>query len=131
MIKTIPLIGDEEVRELSWNHDGSLLASASSKLQIWDRNGELKHAAKADNLLEELLPIQSTIKIRPSAWRIKEVANPKGQRPEIYQPGLPGPGRMGPQDQGLKARHILLDLLTISEWQDCLFRSFLVESVFA
>jgi WD40 repeat protein len=51
LIKTITLIGDKEVRELSWNHDGSLLASASSKLQIWDRNGELQHAAKSNDLL--------------------------------------------------------------------------------
>jgi len=49
--KSIILQGESEVRNLSWNHDGSLLASASEKLRIWNREGELKFAGKSPDLL--------------------------------------------------------------------------------
>ncbi len=32
-----------EYRDLQWNHDGTLLATASDKLRIWSKNGELKY----------------------------------------------------------------------------------------
>lgn len=51
LIRSIPLPGDAEVRDVSWNHDGTRLASASSKLQVWSQEGELLHASETPDLL--------------------------------------------------------------------------------
>lgn len=51
LIRSIPLHGDAEVRDVSWNHDGTRLATASSKLQVWSQEGALLHAAEAPDLL--------------------------------------------------------------------------------
>jgi len=51
LLKSITLEGDAEVRNVAWNRDGTRLASASSKLQIWKQNGELEFEAKSPDLL--------------------------------------------------------------------------------
>jgi len=51
LLKSINLDGDTQIRDLSWNRDGTRLASASSKLGIWKRDGELEFEAKSPDLL--------------------------------------------------------------------------------
>lgn len=51
LLKSIPLEGDTQLRNLAWNHDGSRLASASSRLRIWTRDGELESDAPSPDLL--------------------------------------------------------------------------------
>lgn len=51
LIKSITLKGDTQIRNVSWKRDGSRLASASSKLGIWKRDGELEFEAKSPDLL--------------------------------------------------------------------------------
>ena len=51
LMKSITLKGDAEVRNVAWNREGSRLASASMKLQIWNQEGELEFAAEAPDLL--------------------------------------------------------------------------------
>ena len=51
LMKSITLKGDAEIRNVEWNREGSRLASASSKLQIWNQEGELEFAAEAPDLL--------------------------------------------------------------------------------
>ncbi len=41
-------IGKAEYRNLSWNHDGTLLASAGDQLRIWSKDGELLHSGASD-----------------------------------------------------------------------------------
>ena len=43
--------GGAEVRNVSWNANGSALASASDKLRIWSESGELKQQADSPELL--------------------------------------------------------------------------------
>ncbi|MCA9260047.1 MAG: WD40 repeat domain-containing protein, partial [Planctomycetales bacterium] len=47
LLKHIALSGDTQVRDLSWNSDGGRLASASGKLRIWTKTGELDVEAEA------------------------------------------------------------------------------------
>ena len=51
LLKSITLKGDTQIRNVSWNHDGSRLASASGKLRIWKKDGTLESEAKAPDLL--------------------------------------------------------------------------------
>jgi len=51
LMKSITLKGDTQLRNVSWNRDGSRLASASRKLGIWKRDGELEFEAKSPDLL--------------------------------------------------------------------------------
>lgn len=51
LLKSITIKGGAEIRNISWNSDGSLLASASDKLRIWTKDGELKHEGDSPDLL--------------------------------------------------------------------------------
>jgi len=51
LLKSVTIQGGAEIRNLSWNRDGTLLASASDKLRIWTRDGELKHESSSPDLL--------------------------------------------------------------------------------
>ena len=51
LLKTVKIEEGAAVRSLSWNHDGSLLASASDALRIWSKDGELKRVGKSPDLL--------------------------------------------------------------------------------
>jgi WD40 repeat protein len=47
LLKSVP--GSKaEYRNISWNHDGSKLATASDVLRIWSENGDLLHVGPAD-----------------------------------------------------------------------------------
>lgn len=50
-MKTIAIDEGSEIRNVSWNHEGTLLASASDKLRIWTKAGELKHEGDSPDLL--------------------------------------------------------------------------------
>ena len=41
----------EEIRNLRWNHDGSLLATASDALRIWQKDGKLLHTGTCGEVL--------------------------------------------------------------------------------
>lgn len=41
----------EEIRNLRWNHDGSLLATASDALRIWQKDGRLLHTGTCGEVL--------------------------------------------------------------------------------
>lgn len=49
--KAIPINGGAEFRSISWNRDGTLLASASDKLRVWTETGELVHEGDSPDLL--------------------------------------------------------------------------------
>jgi len=51
LLKSITLEGDTQIRNLSWNRGGTRLVSASSKLAIWTRDGELEYEAQSPDLL--------------------------------------------------------------------------------
>jgi WD40 repeat protein len=51
LMKSIPLTGGAEIRNVSWNKDGSQLAIASDQLRIFDKAGNLLHQAKTPDLL--------------------------------------------------------------------------------
>ena len=51
LLKSVKIPGGAEIRNLSWNRDGSLLATASDKLRIWSNEGELKHEGDSPDLL--------------------------------------------------------------------------------
>ena len=51
LMKTVLIDGGSEIRNISWNPAGTLLASASEKLRIWTKVGELKHAGDSPDLL--------------------------------------------------------------------------------
>ncbi|MDA0813998.1 MAG: WD40 repeat domain-containing protein [Verrucomicrobia bacterium] len=51
LLKSVTIQGGAEIRNISWNHDGSLLASASEKLRIWTKDGRLKHESESPDLL--------------------------------------------------------------------------------
>ena len=51
LIKTISVDGGAEFRNVSWNHKGTLLASASDKLRIWTQAGALKDEGDSPDLL--------------------------------------------------------------------------------
>ncbi|MDA0752050.1 MAG: WD40 repeat domain-containing protein [Verrucomicrobia bacterium] len=51
LLKSITLEGDAEIRNVRWNRDGTRLATASSKLQIRNREGALEFEAKSPDLL--------------------------------------------------------------------------------
>ena len=51
LMKTIVTDEGSEIRNISWNRDGTLLASASDKLRIWTKAGELKHEGDSPDLL--------------------------------------------------------------------------------
>lgn len=51
LLKSITLAGDTQIRSVSWNRDGSRLASASSKLRTWKRDGTLEFEAESSDLL--------------------------------------------------------------------------------
>jgi len=40
-----------EIRNLKWNSDGSMLATASDALRIWNKNGELLHTGESNEIL--------------------------------------------------------------------------------
>lgn len=49
--KTIKVIDGGAFRNISWNRDGALLASASDVLRIWSRDGQLQHVGTSPDLL--------------------------------------------------------------------------------
>lgn len=51
LVKAITIDDGSEIRNISWNREGTLLASASDKLRIWTKAGELKHAGDSPDLL--------------------------------------------------------------------------------
>lgn len=51
LIKSVPLEGDAELRNISWNPDGSRFATASRNIAIWTADGELEFKAPAPDLL--------------------------------------------------------------------------------
>lgn len=51
LIKALAVKGSTAIRDVAWNPDGTLLASASDALRIWSRDGQLKHAGKSADLL--------------------------------------------------------------------------------
>jgi WD40 repeat protein len=51
LLKTIEVKDGAAFRNVSWNRDGSLLASASDALRIWSKEGELLHVGKSPDLL--------------------------------------------------------------------------------
>ena len=51
LLKTFAATGDAPFRNISWNRDGSLLASASDALRIRSEDGELRHVGKSQDLL--------------------------------------------------------------------------------
>ncbi|KRP12542.1 MAG: hypothetical protein ABR95_03055 [Sphingobacteriales bacterium BACL12 MAG-120813-bin55] len=40
-----------EIRNLKWSGDGALLATASEKLRLWNKEGELVNEKSSENLL--------------------------------------------------------------------------------
>jgi WD40 repeat protein len=53
LLKIITVNPDIEApfRNISWNREGTLLASASDALRIWSKDGELRHVGKSPDLL--------------------------------------------------------------------------------
>jgi hypothetical protein len=51
LLKTISFKEGAEIRYISWNTDGSPLATASDQLRIFDKAGNLLHQAEAPDLL--------------------------------------------------------------------------------
>ena len=51
LLKTMEVKNGAAFRNISWNRDGSLLASASDALRIWSKDGQLRHIGKSPDLL--------------------------------------------------------------------------------
>lgn len=51
LLKTITATDPAPFRNVSWNRDGTLLASASESLRIWSKRGELQHVGKSPDHL--------------------------------------------------------------------------------
>ncbi len=51
LLKTFEVKDGAAFRSISWNRDGSLLASASDALRIWSKDGQLRHVGKSPDLL--------------------------------------------------------------------------------
>ena len=51
LMKEMPVNGGAEFRNVSWNRDGTMVASASDKLRIWTKAGELKHEGDSPDVL--------------------------------------------------------------------------------
>ena len=51
LLKTLEVKGGAAFRNLSWNRDGTLFASASDALRIWSKDGQLRHVGKSPDLL--------------------------------------------------------------------------------
>ena len=51
LMKSISLEGDTEIRNISWNSDGTRLATATSKLTIWNRDGTTEFRGESPDLL--------------------------------------------------------------------------------
>lgn len=51
LLKTLEVKEGAAFRNLSWNRDGTLLASASDALRIWSKDGQMKHLGKSPDLL--------------------------------------------------------------------------------
>jgi WD40 repeat protein len=51
LVKTLPIAGGAEFRNVAWNPDGTLLASANDALRIWSKDGQLRHVGKSPDLL--------------------------------------------------------------------------------
>lgn len=93
LIKSITIRGDTQIRNISWNRDGSRLASASSKLVIW--NGDLvpEFEAESPDLLwgvdwhpDGNSLLTSSIEGRVTLWDasakvIKQIVMPPGSEP--------------------------------------------------
>lgn len=108
LLKSITLEGDTQIRDLSWNRDGSRLASASSQLGIYARDGKLEYEAKPPDLLWGVdwhpngdTILTSSIDGRVTWWSstarvVKEIVVPAGPQPrtesssrEDLPPGSP------------------------------------------
>lgn len=50
-LKNLPLEEGREIRNLSWNRDGSFLASSGDKLRIWSKDGSLKQSFDSKDTL--------------------------------------------------------------------------------
>jgi len=93
LLKSITLKGDTQIRNLSWTGDGSRLASASSKLRLWTRDGELEFEAESPDLLwgvdwhpKDDKILTSSIEGRVTLWSstaqvVKEVVVPPRSQP--------------------------------------------------
>jgi WD40 repeat protein len=51
LLKTITTASDAPIRNINWNRDGSLLASASDTLRVWSKDGEPLHVGKSPDHL--------------------------------------------------------------------------------
>ena len=51
LLKTTTAANDAPFRNISWNRDGSLLASASDALRIWSKEGESRHVGRSPDYL--------------------------------------------------------------------------------
>ena len=51
LLKTLEVKDGAAFRNISWNRDGSLLASASDALRIWSKDGQLLHVGKSPDFL--------------------------------------------------------------------------------
>ena len=51
LLKTMEVKDGAAIRNVSWNRDGSLLASASDALRSWSKDGELRHTGKSPDFL--------------------------------------------------------------------------------
>lgn len=97
LIRSIPLAGDTELRTISWNADGSRLATSSSRLSIWTRDGALEASVEAPDLLwgaswhpEEDLILTTDIVGRVTLWNDKAEPIRRYRVPAINGEAPPG-----------------------------------------
>ena len=93
LLKSITMKGDAEIRNISWNRDGSKLASASDRLVIWNRDLEPEFEAESPDLLwgvdwhpDGKSILTSSIEGRVTLWNanakvLKQVIVPSGSEP--------------------------------------------------
>lgn len=51
LLKTMEVKGGAAFRNVSWNRDGTMLASASDALRIWSKDGQVQHTGHSPDLL--------------------------------------------------------------------------------